>query len=435
MVNIHRRTLLKTSPLAAIALTSACQSTSTTPNASAVLPSLNRSEKDEAFWTKIAAQYDLNPDIINVENGNWGVMSRPVLDAYIAHTERVNRDNSFYARRAFYSEFLPILENLATHLDVLPTELAITRGATEALFNIINGFNLLQPGESVMIADLDYGSIQDAMRNVAKQNQCDTIELTIPEPASFDAIINLYTQALDNHPKTKLLLLTHVSHRTGLVIPIREITKIAQARGVRVVVDAAHSWGQMDFTLPDLGADFVGLNLHKWIGAPIGVGLMYIREDRLAEVSPNICASANEQDKIYGRAHTGTSNFAAMLSVADALTFHNMIGAKNKEARLKYLRSIWVDACKDNPRIQILTPDDTRLHAGITSFRFKDITSTQGNKALAEHLLTEHNIFCVHRDGIANGSCVRITPSVYNSQTDMIMTAKAVIQTALNYTS
>ncbi|ACT60382.1 aminotransferase class V-fold PLP-dependent enzyme [Hirschia baltica] len=433
MENIHRRTLLKTAPLGALAFTSACQSISKTTQTNQSTSSPNNLAKDEAFWAHIASQYDMKPDIINVENGNWGVMSRPVLNAYIAHTERVNRDNSFFSRREFYGELRPILENLATRLDVSTSELAITRGATEALFNIINGFNKLQAGDGVMIADLDYDSVRDAMRNIAKQNRCELIELTLPEPASFDAIITHYTQALENHPNTKLLLLTHISHRTGLAIPVREITQIAQARGVRVVVDAAHSWGQMDFTLSDLGADFVGLNLHKWIGAPIGVGLMYIREDRLAEVSPNICASDGEQDKIYGRVHTGTSNFAAILTVPDALAFHDMIGPKNKEARLKYLRSLWVDACKDNSRIQILTPEDNRLHAGITSFRLKDITSTTGNKALAEHLLKEHNVFCVHRNGIASGSCIRITPNVYNSPADMSLTAKAVIKTALNY--
>ena len=199
---------------------------------------------------------------------------------------------------------------------------------------------------------------------------------------------------------------------------------------MRVVVDAAHSWGQVNFKVDDLGADYIGFNLHKWIGAPLGVGVMYIRADRLADIDPNISAEAHQKDSIWGRVHTGTSNFAAYLAVPDAFAFHDRIGADAKENRLRQLRQIWVDAVQASEvsaLVDILTPEDNRLHGGITSFRVKGVTDTEGNKALVEDMLSHHGIFTVHRTGVAKGACVRVTPALYNSERDMRAAAVAII--------
>ncbi|MFT5560580.1 MAG: isopenicillin-N epimerase, partial [Litorivivens sp.] len=310
---------------------------------------------DEAYWAGIRKLYDLKPDMINVENGYWGMMARPVLEQYITHTENVNRDNSWFARREFGKRFRHVTETLATSLNVGPDEIALTRGATEALQALMSGYRGLKAGDAVMYADLDYGSMQMSLESKANQEGADIIRLEIPEPVSYEGLIEFYTQAMADAPKTRLLLLTHISHRTGLVIPVKEITEIAKSRGIDVIVDAAHSWGQLDFSPRDLGADFIGFNLHKWIGAPIGVGALYIRQARLADIAPNPSASANEYDKVTGRAHTGTSNFAAILTVPDALEFHASITASAKAARLQYLRNEWVKFVADTPEIKVLT--------------------------------------------------------------------------------
>ncbi len=387
---------------------------------------LSARPEDEAGWAAVAGEYEVASGIVNLENGNWGLMAKPVLAAYQAHTERVNRENSFYARRGFADDYRRIHARVASALGVGKDEIVFTRGATEALQNLIGGYRGLKPGDKAMIADLDYDSIQSAMKAKTVQEGAELVRLSIPEPVDHDDLVDFYVAALDEHPQTKLLLLTHISHRTGLCIPVRAIAEAARLRGVDVVVDAAHSWGQLDFSAPDLGAGFIGFNLHKWIGAPIGVGVLYIKRDRLDRIEPNISASEWEKGRIEGRVHTGTSNFAAMLAVDDALDFHERVGPAAKEARLKYLRNRWVSQVKSFDNIEILTAEDSRLHAGITSFRMRGMTSIEDNIAIVEELLDKHRIFTVHRAGVAAGACVRVTPSIYNSASDVDALASAL---------
>lgn len=386
--------------------------------------------EDEAHWAQIAHFYDQPDGFRNVENGYWGVMARPVLDAYLTHTVRVNRDSSYFARRSYAPFYRKARADMAARLGVDTTEITFTRGATEALQNIIGGFNGLAPGDTMIMSDSDYGSVQESMRAVAKRKACDLVTLTLPEAADHETLIETYRKALDAHPKTRLLLLTHISHRTGLLLPVKAIVDLAHSRGVRVVLDSAHAWGQVTFKIPDVGADFIGFNLHKWIGAPLGVGAIYIRGDRLSEIDPNISASEGQMNRIEGRVHTGTSNFAAIMTVPDAFAFHDRIGGGAKEARVRYLRDHWVKMCRTHSRIEILTNDDPRLHAGITSFRFTGMTTGQQAINLVEHMLERSKLFTVHRTGLSGGACVRVTPSLYNSTDDMTHAADAILEAA-----
>lgn len=381
---------------------------------------------DEAYWKEIAKQYDVTPDVINFENGYWGLMARPVLDAFLRHTEYVNRQNSWYARRQFNEDIRPIHARLAEFLGAGTDEIVFTRGATEALQAILRGYNRLKPGDAVMYADIDYDSIQTAMESLAEREGCSVVRLEAPEPAGYDDILEFYRRALDENPKVRLLLLTHISHRNGLKIPVREIVEMARAREVDCVVDAAHSWGQTDFRIDDLGADFAGFNLHKWIGGPIGAGLMYIRRTRLDAISPDISERPDGAGTIHNRIHTGTTNFATFLTLGDALDFHQSIGPESKAARLSYVRDLWVGAVRDLPGLDILTCDDPRMHAGITSFRIAGKQDTRDNQDIVAQLIEKHRIFTTHRTGLARGACVRVTPALYNSADDCLQLAGAL---------
>ncbi|MEM9705797.1 MAG: aminotransferase class V-fold PLP-dependent enzyme [Pseudomonadota bacterium] len=373
---------------------------------------------DKRYWRKIARQYDIADDFVNLENGNWGLMARPVMEKYLQYTQMVNAYNSHYARRQYKDDFIAVREKLAEKLGVSPEEVAITRGATEALQALVGGYKNLQRGDAVMYADLDYGSVQASFDWLANKRSAEVVRLSIPEPTTFDGLIEFYEAALQANPKVKLLLLTHISNRTGLVAPVREIAERARARGVDVIVDAAHSWGQMDFTVDDLGVDFIGFNLHKWIGAPVGVGVLVIRKERLGDIATNLSSNTWEQDKISGRIHTGTANFAAVLAIKDALEFCDQVGWDRKEARLRMLRNVWAPEARRINGVEVLAPDDPRLHAGITSFRLTGKTSVEENKAIVETLLKDHGIFTVHRTGVAKGGCIRVTPALYNTPSD-----------------
>lgn len=374
---------------------------------------------DEGYWRDVAAQYDITRDVIQLENGNWGSMSQPVLAAYERNLQRVNRENSYYARRGFIDDQLKVRTRIASALGASVDEIALTRNATEALQALIGGYNRLRPGDAVLFADLDYDAMQDAMRWLKQRRGVDVVTIALPEPATYQGIIDAYAAALKDHPKIRLMLLTHLTHRTGLIVPVKEIVALARHHNVDVILDSAHAWGQVDFRVDELGVDFVGLNAHKWIGAPLGVGIMYVRRSRIANIDPFMGDTSFPADDVRSRVHPGTSNFAAYLTVPDALDFHEAIGTPAKEARLRYLRDQWAEAVRGHDEWQILTPTDKRLYAGITAFRRRGRTELKDNLQLAKRLLDEAKIFTVHRVGLASGACVRITPSVFTSLDDI----------------
>ena len=370
-------------------------------------------EDNEAYWSQIASLYDVTDEVINLENGYWGLMARPVLSTYLDNIQEVNARNSFFARREFESHRQKAIDTCADLLGVSGDELALTRGATEALKSLIGGYNRLSPGDGIIYSDLDYDSVQSALETRAHRDGLELIRLDIPDAPSHDQLIQIYQGAIEDHPSARLLVLTHISHRTGLVVPVREITSIARAAGVDVIVDAAHSWGQIDFKVEDLDADFIGFNLHKWMGAPVGVGIAYIRKARLPDIDPDFAAASYERPYVSGRVHTGTSDFAAIMTVPAAIDLHRKIGPSNKARRLRYLRNVWAKEAGALGTVSVLTPDDPRMHGGITSFRLKGKTSLEENKAVSDRLLNEFGIFTVIRNGLNSGSCIRITPSLY----------------------
>jgi selenocysteine lyase/cysteine desulfurase len=376
-------------------------------------------------WERIAREYDVTREVIQLEHGNWGMMARPVLAAYRAHVERVNRDTSYYARRTMVGDIEAARAALATAMGVGLDEIAFTRNATEAMKALILQYNRLRPGDAVLYADLDYDSMQTSMESLGPRRGVQVIKIGLPEPATRQSLIDAYRSAFDANPKIRMVLLTHLSHRTGLVLPIAEIVSLARARGIDAVVDAAHSVGQLDFHLPDLGADFVGMNLHKWIGAPLGVGAIYVRRTRIAAIDPDPAENPTSGD-ILTRVHTGTPDYAAQLTVPTALAFQAAIGGARREARLRALRDRWVHQVVGLPQVQVLTPEEPGMYGAITAFRLRGRTSHEDNVALAKALLDKHRIFTVHRDGLASGSCVRVTPALASRMSDCDALAVAI---------
>jgi selenocysteine lyase/cysteine desulfurase len=256
-----------------------------------------------------------------------------------------------------------------------------------------------------------------AMNALAARRSATVATLDIPEPATRAGILAAYTAALDAHPRTRLLLLTHANNKTGLLHPVRAIAELATARGVDTVVDAAHSFGQVPLALPDLGAPFIGVNLHTWVGAPVGVGALYIWRNALSRID-RAHGDEGSLERIDSRIHTGTTDFAAVMTVPTALDFQDRIGVPRKAARLRYLRDNWVTPARAIRDVDILTPDDVDLVGAITSFRIRGNGDRAANAALARRLHSEFGVFTVARSGIAKGDCVRVTPALYNSPAD-----------------
>ena len=380
---------------------------------------------DEAHWAKVAALYDPPPPgVIQLENGQFGAMSRAVRAAYGEHLARINRETTLYTRGPINRDLQAVRETVAELLLVGADEIAFTRGGTESMQTLIGGYNRLKPGDAVLYADLDYDSMQVGMESLARLRGARVVRIDLPEPASRQSLIDAYDRALKANPDVRLVLLTHLSHRTGLIPPVKEVVALCRSRGADVLLDCGHALGQTEFSLKEMGVEFAGLNLHKWIGSPLGVGVVYIAKDRIPDIGVSPLESPSE--RIDARVHTGTVNYAAVLSVADAIATHRAIGGTAKAARLRLLRDRWVEAVRGAPRIEVLTPDDPALHAGITSFRLAGRVSLADNQALRKQLFETHRIFTVERAGPARGACVRVTPSLVNTAADVDALARAL---------
>lgn len=425
-----RRAFLKSTALAAGALAAHARTEAWQPQLSPPSADAATLAGDEAHWGRVASQYRVTDRVVNLEAGYWGMMSIPVHEEFVRQVERVNRENSFYARRSWNADLAAVRSRVAAFLGVTPDEIAFTRSATESLQLLIGGYNRLKPGDAVLYADLDYPAMQNAMRWLAERRGVRVVRIALPEPASRDAVIETYAAALKANRDVRLVLLTHLNNKTGLIVPVTALADLARAHGADVIVDAAHSIGQTTVKIPDLGCDFAGFNLHKWIGAPLGVAVMYIRKDRLASIDRMMADDEAPAGSIDSRVHTGTLNFAAFLTVPSALDFHEAVGPAHKAARIRYLRDRWVLQVRGRPGIDVLTPDDPGMAAGITSFRLRGRTTRQDNDRIVEELLTRHGIFTARRSGLDRGDCVRVTPALYTRGADVDRLAAALEELA-----
>ena len=253
----------------------------------------------------------------------------------------------------------------------------------------------------------------------------EVVELAHAHPASFDSLVQTYRNAFVQYPRLKLMALTHVTHRTGLVMPVAAIAKAAREHGVDVILDGAHALGQIDFNLAELGIQFAGFNLHKWIGAPLTLGFLYIAPERLADIDPDMGEFHYPASDVRARTSYSTPNFPALMTLPLVLEEHrNLGGSAAKGARVNYLRDRWVSQVRGLPGIEVLTPDDPRLYCAITAFKFTGRDQT----AMADRLLKEYDLFTTTRTGAAFGTCIRVTPGLVTSAADIDVLVNAITE-------
>ncbi|MBN2993129.1 aminotransferase class V-fold PLP-dependent enzyme [Pseudomonas cedrina subsp. fulgida] len=385
-----------------------------------------RNADNEAHWQAIAQRYDLEPGPINLENGYFGRMSHAVQAQYLEHVAFINRSNAVHVRQRFeQGENLEIRRQLAELIGVDPASVAFTRNATEALQSLIRNYNRLQPGDQVLISDLEYDTVKGAMRWLAGYRGVEVVELSHAHPASFDSLVQTYRDAFAQHPRLRLMALTHVTHRTGLVMPVAAIAEAARVQGIDVILDGAHALGQIEFNLAELGIQFAGFNLHKWIGAPLTLGFMYIAPERLADIDPDMGEFHYPASDVRARTSYSTPNFPALMTLPWVFAEHRELGgAAAKGARVNYLRDRWVSQVRALPGIEVLTPDDPRLYCAITAFKF----TGRDQQVMVDRLLNEHGVFTTTRTGAAFGTCIRVTPGLVTSAADIDVLVNAITQ-------
>ena len=344
-------------------------------------------------------------------------MARPVQEAYLDAIRMVNVQNSYYARKDFEADEAEATRRIATALGGHQDEFVITRNATEAAQNLVRQYRGLEKGDAVLLADVDYPDFKSLMHWLGVGRDVRVVEIELPTRANQAQIRDLYFQAFDANPDLKLMLVTHVSNQHGLVVPVAEIAAEARRRGIDVICDAAQSWGLLDFRITDLGVDWVVFNLHKWIGAPLGTGALYMRRGTLDRIAPY--PGESDTGEVASRIHPGTVNFASRLPIPAALDFHEALGPANKEARLRYLRSLWTEEAEHMRHIEVLGGSDELSWTGIASFRLTGTSTIEDAQHLQQRMEKEFGIFTVIRKGLASGACVRITPQVFNTPNDI----------------
>jgi len=389
------------------------------------MPDNTRRARDEAFWQTFADRYDRHPGPVNLENGYFGRMSRTVVEEYQRNIELINNSNSIYVRQRFEQhDSLDIRAQLAELIGVRAQSVAFTHNATAGLQSLIRNYNRLQPGDQMLICDLEYDTVKGAMRWLAKHRGVEVIEIEHAHPATFDSLLATYREAFIRYPKLKLMALTHVTHRTGLVMPVQAIAALAKEHGVDIILDGAHALGQIEFDLEELGIAFAGYNLHKWIGSPLTLGFLYIAPQRLADIDPDMGEMHFSAGDIRSRTPYSTPNIPALMTLPLVFEEHRSLGgAAAKGARVNYLRNLWVSAVRNLPGIEVMTPDDPRLYCGITSMRF---TRHADQQAMVERLLNDYNLFTVVRNGAACGPCIRVTPSLTTTAAEIQLLVQAL---------
>ena len=380
-------------------------------------------EKFDDFWLEIRSDYKLKPDYINLENGYFSMMSQPVLEKYLTDVRMINTEASYYMRTVQFANKQKVNDRLAELLGCSSDELIITRNTTESLDIIISGIDW-KVGDEAVMAEQDYGSMLDMFKQQSKRYGIVNKIISIPlHPKTDEEIVDLYSNAIT--PKTRLLMVCHMINITGQILPIKKICDMAHSKGVEVMVDGAHGVAHFDFKISELGCDYYGSSLHKWLGTPMGAGILYIRKEKIKVLWPIYGEYGFAETDVKKLNHTGTHPVSIDIAIHHAIDYHNKIGSKRKEERLRYLQTFWTSKVTDIKKVYLNTPTDPSRHCGIANVGIEGIKPAD----LAKILLDKYKIWTVAIDS-ANVHGVRITPHVYTTTAELTVFIKALKEIA-----
>ncbi len=373
---------------------------------------------DEDFWTGIRNGYKLKPDYINLENGYYNFLPESLLENFIQQVRKVNYEGSYYMRTVQFDNKKRIAAKLAALAGCDTDELVITRNTTESLDMIIGGFPWKEGDEAVM-AEQDYGSMLEMFKQVVKKAGIVNKIVSIPNhPANDEELVELYAKTIT--PTTRLLMLPHMVNITGQIMPVKKICDMAHSKGVKVMVDGAHAFAHIQFTIPQLHCDYYGASLHKWLSAPLGAGILWVKKENVGSIWPLLAESERKPDDISRLNHIGTHPVHTDLAIEEAITYYLAIGAEKKEARLRYLQQYWTSKVRHLSNVIVNTPEDSLRSCGIANVGIRGMKPS----VLAETLLKKYKIYTVAIDG-ANVQGCRITPNLYTlpKELDVLVTA------------
>ena len=376
------------------------------------IDSLKKIIEEKELWKTVRSHYKLNPDYINLESGFYNIIPSPTLNSFIDHVKRINYEGSFYMRNYLEKDKEEITNSLATLVGCKKDELIITRNTTESLDLIISGFPWMKDDEAIY-ADQDYGSMKQMFKQISKRHGVVNKVISIPNhPKSDEEIVSLYENQISK--KTRLIMVPHMVNITGQILPVKKICEMAHNNGIEVMVDGAHCIGHFNFKISELGCDYYGSSLHKWLAAPLGSGILYVNKKRISKIWPLIASYVEDKDDVKRLNHIGTHHVHNDLAILNAIDYLNWIGLNRKEKRLRFLQNYWTSALRNKSNIIINTPVESSRSCGIANVGVKGLSPSD----LAKKLMLDFKIFTVAID-YANVKGCRITPNVFNTLEDI----------------
>jgi selenocysteine lyase/cysteine desulfurase len=374
--------------------------------------SAEQAAQNEDYWSVIQRAYTVNPDLINLNNGGVSPAPLVVQQAVERYNELSNEGPSYYMWSILDQGREPLRAKLAQLAGAQPGEIAIDRNSTEALNTIIYGLDL-KSGDEVVGTRQDYPNMINAYRQRAMREGIVYKQISFDFPIEDDEqIVKAYEAAIT--PRTRLLHVTHMINWVGQIMPVAKISDMAHARGIEVIADGAHSFGLLDFKIPDLHCDYFGTSLHKFLSAPIGTGMMWVKSDKIEKLYPLTCNDKPHSSDIRKFESLGTRSFPIEQGIGEAINFHEGIGSKRKEERIRFLKDYWATKVQGIPKVKLHTSLDARYSCAICGVTIDGMTPGELATALFDR-------YKIHTVGIVweNISCVRVTPHVYTTLPDL----------------
>jgi isopenicillin-N epimerase len=374
---------------------------------------------DEDFWIEVRNSFSIDRNIINLNNGYCSPSPRTVQDAMRRYLDYSDMGPWHTMVNVLERQAEMVRRRIAAAAGCDPEEIAITRNSSEALENAQYGVEL-RKGDEVLTTNQDYPRMLTTFRQRERREGIvlKTISFPVPPP-SMDDLYQRFEKAVT--PNTKLILVCHITNRTGQIFPIKRICEMAHARNIPVIVDGAHAFSQFPYKISDLDCDYYGVSLHKWTYAPVGTGFLYVRKSRIASTWSLMASDARQAGDIRKFEEIGTHPAANHNAITEALIFNENLGIDRKAARLRYLRDRWANRLTHNPKCKILHSLDPAQSCGIGFLAFNGVDAAK----IHDTLWTKHNILTAMM-GHEEYTGLRITPNVYSTVRDIDFFAETV---------
>lgn len=367
---------------------------------------------DEEFWYQIKMAYTVSSTVLNLNNGGVSPQPKVVQNAVERYNKLSNEAPSYYMWRVLDMGREPLRAKLADLAGCSKEEIAFNRNSSEALETIIFGLKM-KAGDEVVLTKQDYPNMINAWKQREKRDGIVLKWISFDFPVEDKAlIVKKFEEAFTE--KTKIVHVTHMINWCGQLQPAKEIAQAAHKRGIEVILDAAHTFAHIDYNIPDLECDYFGTSLHKWLCAPFGSGMLYVKKEKIQNLYPLFAAPDPDIDDIRKFEHLGTRSFAIEQAIGQAVDFHNMIGSKRKQLRLHYLKNYWAEKVMDLPGVSFTTSMSPEFSGAICMFSIDGIEPQEIGKILMKK-------YKIHTVPITweNISGVRVTPNVYTVTKDL----------------